>query len=622
MNSRMVLSSALILLLVGGVFSVASYSVAANIPLDPSVGPYTYNLSSSGLISDIVYSANQNSTLLVKSVFASGSRDLNFSASGTQTATQTGLTTVAINNATMYYQGQLDSLGFVTYSNTTGAFVPALLQPNMTLNLNNSVKQIPLAENPSLDGPFGTYLSQDLLLKMDTSWSLFRIDNSIYNGYFFTNGAVSLSNGNTTVHVQGVTNRMGLSNVDFTILVAGFVSGGDLLNLMNHYTHQHQNYHKFTYNPQTGLVSGQYVSFHFSRNTGTITNLMAELPSTTPTTVFTSINVTGNGQMGTSFLLPYLPLNEVQLFGSIFFFANSTYVYGIHNNPALQMNMLLDNGSMKFALPAGMNVSTVSLPYGLNNGFNLTPLRYDASQYQTFGIGTENEVMAGGYTMMLYSDTVRAFLTITGGSAVYYSGNNTIMMNSTGLSLINFVMPPGLNSVGNAAFQNLKYAYQHGLLAGQISCDYLNGTQLNYSFLYNNSLNFKFLGSSPGQVKFQASSGISTGTNLAFYVNSSYLNSTGNIYVYVDSQTASKVMNLNDVINSTGSTPSYAVIDVQGGYMVILHIPHFSTHNITISGTQIGPGGGNGFPLWATITIGVVIVAAIGLVAWVVVRKR
>lgn len=622
MNSKIVLSMALALLMIGGAASMSTNVLAQNSPSagDPTLGAYTFNLSPEGLVSDITYVNDSASTLLVKSVFVSGSSTLNISASGTQVATQAGLEKVPILNATMYTQSQLSGLGFVTYSNITGAYPPTVIHPNITFNLNNSVTQVPLTANSSLDGPFGDYLTQDLLLQLDENWSLYKIDNSVYDGYFFTNGIVTLSNSNTTAFVQGQANRLSLNNVDFSILVAGFISSGNLLNLMNHYMYQHQNYHKFTYNPATGLVSGQYVSFTFNDNTGAITNLVSKLPGNAQ--LFSSIVSSGNGNMGTSFMLPYLPLDQVQLFGSIFFYANNTYVYGIHNNPSLQMNMLLHNGSMEFTLPSTMNVTPVTLPYG-SNGLNLTPLHYDVNHYYLYGLGTENLVAAGGYSLMLSDTNVKAFFTVTGGQASYDSSAHTITVTSSNLSMINFVMPPGLNDVGASNFNALQYAYQHGKIAGQFSCDYLNGTPLNYSFLYNNSLDFNFLGTSPGQVHFQASSGLSQGTNIAFYVNKTYLNSTNNVYLYVDGQAATQVSSMNGVLNSTSSTPAYMVVSMQNGYMIVLHMPHFSTHDITISAYSTSPGGGPLIPAWGIAVIAVVVVAAIGIIVYyAVIRKR
>jgi len=33
----------------------------------------------------------------------------------------------------------------------------------------------------------------------------------------------------------------------------------------------------------------------------------------------------------------------------------------------------------------------------------------------------------------------------------------------------------------------------------------------------------------------------------------------------------------------------YAAVPENGGYLVIVHIPHFSTHNVTVSSTPEGP---------------------------------
>ena len=68
-------------------------------------------------------------------------------------------------------------------------------------------------------------------------------------------------------------------------------------------------------------------------------------------------------------MAPYLTQNQVLIFGSIFYYANSTYVYGMHNNPSVQMNLVLNNGTMEFTVPADMNVTAISFPQGMQNGY-------------------------------------------------------------------------------------------------------------------------------------------------------------------------------------------------------------------------------------------------------------
>lgn len=622
MNSRIVLSITLGLLMIGGSASIGAYSNVGSIPASASlsIGTYSYNLSSEGLVSDIVYSTAENSTLLVHSVFINGSSTLNISASGNRAAIHAGLDATPIQNGTLYYQAQQSALVFVTYSNISGSAPHTVISPAMTFNLNNSLEQLTLTPVSDLSGPFGDYLEQDLLLQMDQNWSLYRVDNTVYNGYFFTNGNSSLSNSNTTIDVAGISNRVSLNGTAFSILVSGFISSGDFVHLMNTYVYQHQNYHKFTYNPSTGLVSGQYLNFTFNDSTGAITNLVSRLP--VPTQVFSSIMASGNGSLGSPFLMPFLPLNQVELFGSIFFYADSSFIYGIHNNPSLQMNMLLDNGSMLFTLPAGMNVTALPTPYGQNLGFNLTPLKYDPAEYQDYGLGVTNQVMSGSWTYLIYGGDVRGFLTVSGGNATYNATAGTIEVAANGTALINFVMPPGLSVINSAAFQELRYAYEHGKVAGQISCDYLNGTPLNYSFLYNNSLNFTFLGDSPGQVHFQASSGMSQGTNLAFFVNKTYLNSTGNVYLYINGNEVNRSASLDTVLNSTAGSPSYYALSTSEGYMILLHIPHFSAYNITISGEST-TGGGQPVPAWVMPAIvGAAMVIIVVSAYFIMVRKR
>jgi hypothetical protein len=80
------------------------------------------------------------------------------------------------------------------------------------------------------------------------------------------------------------------------------------------------------------------------------------------------------------------------------------------------------------------------------------------------------------------------------------------------------------------------------------------------------------------------------GNNIAIFVNSSFLTSTGKIYVYFDGKLATQLSSAGSALNVTSSVKAYyAAVPENGGYLVIVHIPHFSTHNVTVSSTPEGP---------------------------------
>ncbi len=618
MNSKSILSALVVTLMSLSAFSAlgSAENFTPSAASETYIGSYALDLGSSGLVTNISYVSSATSTLLVNNLLVNGSSTLNIGAGGGSTPAQTGLSKLSILNATMYSQPQMSALAVVTFSNITGTLPYIVQKPQMKLDFNNSIKEVPLGGNSTFEGPFGDYINQTLLLNVDENFSLFKIDNSVFNGYFFTNGNFTLSNSDKTISIQGNNNRISLDGTAFSILVSGLVRSENLSQILNDYQYLHQNYPKFTYNSTTGAVSGQYVNFIFNQNAGKITNFVSNEPTLAP--IFTSITTSGDGSIGTPLMMPYVTTGQVLLYGSLFFYASNTYIYSVHNNPTIQTSILVNNGTVQMVLDSSLSVTSVPRAHGMPSGNNFNGYGFNMTDYQNQGLGLGNSIYGGENNLMISSNNIRGFISITGGDFTYSSATHTITVSTSDFAQISFVMPPGMRDLTGGVFNTFQYAYQHGKIAGQYSLDYLNGTPLNYSYLYNYSLDLNFLGSSPGHVHFKASSQSHSGANIAFFINNKFLNATNGINVYVDGKQINSTNSLANLVNDSGNGMYYAAFAVQNGYMIILHVGNFSTHDIVISGVSSSAAL---IPSWAIVGIVVAAVVIIGATLYFRMRR-
>ena len=129
---------------------------------------------------------------------------------------------------------------------------------------------------------------------------------------------------------------------------------------------------------------------------------------------------------------------------------------------------------------------------------------------------------------------------------------------------------------------------------------------------------------SNGQVKIAVSSTSHHGTNVAFFVNKTFLNaSSGKIYVSFDGNSITLTSTLNGTLTVNSSTNAYyAVVPEQGGYLVVVHVPHFSNHTIVISDTSLSTSPSNLPVTLSPLELGIVGVAVVAVIAGIVVVIR
>ena len=614
MNSKILLAITLSVLMMGSAAAMADTQSPSVGQPQYQLGHYSFNTTGS-VVNNLSVNFEDQSSKIVNSMQISGA---NKSSANTNLNPKMGedMNLEYMSNATIFFQEKMNTLVFMSFP---GSIVST---PKMVLNFTEPITNVTgkVPSGITFSGSFGTYVQSNLSASgISTSWSLFKIQNNQYNGFFFTNGKVKV---NTTTNESLTTTGSGGTSM----LISGFISSGSLNNVMEKYAMEHEHEgNLFNYNNTTGMVTGKFVNFNFNSSSGNITNY--EINSSKPMTVFTEINASGNGTIGSYRNFPAFSLNQPVVYGSVFFYANSSYIYAIHNNPALQMGLTLDNGTMTFKVPTGLNVTSfVRLSGSESEKMNSSTVSSNVSADQNQTLGLNHEVEVGTTTFFIHNASIRSFLTVSGvgASARFNSTTNEIVVNTTKSAQINFVSPPGLRSINETDFRDIKYALDHGNLGAQLSIESLNGIAANYTTYYNGSLKMHLLSVSNGQVKIAVSSTSHHGTNVVFFVNKTFLNaSSGKIYVSFDGNSITLTSTLNGTLTVNSSTNAYyAVVPEQGGYLVVVHVPHFSNHTIVISDTSLSTSPSNLPVTLSPLELGIVGVAVVAVIAGIVVVIR
>ncbi|HLH86416.1 MAG TPA: hypothetical protein VKU79_06105 [Thermoplasmataceae archaeon] len=609
MNLKIAVAIGLVLTMMAGAVSIADDGQGSNLQGQntTNLGHFSFVLDSNGSVSNITYVSDEFSQLFAYSLSSTGA-NLTSALSNMQTDESS---LVSTPNMTLAKAGDSSTLLVLTRGTTSNPNPVVKASINGTLSLayvKSSVTVSNEEDNNLISGSTAI------------TWYVYLISNPDFTGYFFTNGVVSLSNGNSTLtDTYGSTSGRLSMFSSAEVLVAGFVSHGSIESLLQKYEKEHEHVAQFSYNKTTGQVSGQFVNFKFDNKTGEITNYSKNL--STPFVVFTNITISGNGTIGSQEDFPSFLLNHVILRGSIFYYANKTFVYTFHNNPAMNFALVVDNGTLNLTLAPYLNVTMFKGTNVQNTSINSTLISTNSSVQSSDVLDTEHETSAGATNLIIHGDGFRAFMSVK-GNASYNTTTKTISVMSKHLGIVNFVSPPGLQGKDLKDFGSIEYAILHGKVGGEVSISNEANVPFNYTVLYNNSLNVAVTNVTAGKVVVQVSSSEHTGTHIVFFVNQSFVGSSGKLYVYFDGKSAT-LSTVNGTLNVTTSTSAvYAVVNVTGGYLVIISIPHFSNHTIVISDTSLTPTSTMPSNTDLYVIAGIVVVAAIAGTVLAVRRNR
>lgn len=526
-----------------------------------AMGSYSFNLVGNSTIKDLAYSNEETSSMLANNISVNGVNYANLNGNLNQRV-------VSTSNMTVVSLEQMNALIVSTSTGATG-------RASITVNLTTQPVAIENKMKIDFQSQVGSILSSNLNIMSTTGFTVYEISNGSFMGYLFTNGHSTLSNNNMTVtSVQTSTLFSGK-------LVAGFVSNGDFKGMIKNYFHMHRNQEKFSYNNTTGLLSGKFVNLTLNNKTGVITNFTSRIGNNT--VVFTNISAAGNGTIGASSHVPPFRTGEPLEYGSIFFYANNSYVYVFHDNPAIASNFFLSNGTMAFNVSSNLKISEHNMTYGSDAAVNISAAFENSNMAANVTFGLNDSFMTSIKTITIAGNGYFGMMSVNGGK-VSISGS-TVTVKTSNLAKISMVSPPGLQMI-NASLENrLQNSIAMGRIAGMATVSSDNGSSSNMTIFYNNSLKMGVTSVQSGKVTLEVGSDMHTGTTIAIYVSDKFVSNSGKIYVTFDGKSAT-LSSFNGTINATSTTSAYyTTIHESSGTVVLIHVPHFSNHTIEVSST-------------------------------------
>ncbi len=584
-----------IILVVGAMITFSMITALSGLatadPQETKMGNFTlsYDATTSTLYN--VSYANSNHTLKVADNVTVSGKNASLAARGHQDFSKT----LTLSNVTLFVTEDSDILVLAT----TNA------QPSQTPYVNVSLPSAASAVNltPAVKNAF--WSASNSLMQSFLSNTIYRMN--VTDGFllYMTNSPSTLSSDRMTISFYNDSLSAGAP-----LLVAMTPSG----TLKYSFDKQLQNVSlstdPITYNSATGDVSGTYLSMVFDSSTGIIhnyTNLY------TGTVVFSSIYTYGNGSFGDGFVTPLFPSLEPVTIGNALYFANSTAVYQTYNNMATTGNFFTSNGTLVLTLADGMTASLFHPPhYALQSQ---SRFGHNFSNYSGLTVGTQYSLMAAPTMISINGTSFNGELFVTEGQ-VSLTGN-TVAVTTDSYSRTQFVAQPLFLNASLQMRTQLQQAIQDGKIGAMISVGDSH-SRMNLTSYYNGSLSLNLQNAYTNRVQVMLSSNVQLGANIAVFIPNSVIMNNSHFTVRLDSQVMTQLQEANGILNSTSTTQGqYFISQASGGVILLIHVPHFSTHTIEISGTVPAAGG----PPLLWIGIGVALAAAALVIIAIVLRR-
>ncbi|MEM0140322.1 MAG: hypothetical protein QXZ44_06935 [Ferroplasma sp.] len=357
--------------------------------------------------------------------------------------------------------------------------------------------------------------------------------------------------------------------------------------------HGMHNYMKVTYNSATGLISGKYINATFKN--GVFSNVTYNATSTQ----LISSMYANSSDYGIimPFSLSSLLFNGSFTFGDMFLYMNSTTYMAIHNNPALETNILVHDGELHINLPGSAKIEydtthniqvNTSADASFNSNINLTSnngLFGSASMSSKYMFDFNNTIYASRSMIIVDNNGTTYMLFIHNGSFSIKGQNITVQ--SKGTAMVSMVVPPGMQHFPKSGMviSNI----MKGIISSEIALNDVNSTVVNSTINFNSSLMFKFTGNTTTTESFNVNSSINHHTIVAIYISDSVMKYTGHEYVKFDGK-ASTLVSLSTLVNETSTAHSYYAYDnTSSGAYVFVYVPHFSDHTIEVSDKPFAP---------------------------------
>lgn len=584
---------AVVLLMV--VSSVSVVTADANLGSNATqIGNFAlYQNPTTGALYNLSFVNDNYEAVIASSVNATGNTVLksslsNYSSDNVKT----------MGNLTIFSAVNENTLIMTTQSVGTGSAA------SITLDLNAPVSKLNVtsAQHTYLQKNTGAVASSFLVNNM--------YEVSVNNTQFilFSTVNVSVANGSKTITFAKTGGQF------FNQVFVGVSPVGALKDTIEKEIQKHDG-PPFSYNNSTGMVTGRFVSFNLNPSSGVISNFM-QMPDNA--TVFTSIQASGNGTIGANNPNPTYSNAQPIVAGSVFYYGNNTVVYQMHNNPSLVQNVFLSNGTLKYAVASGLNVSVFK---PASRDVESEHLNSSTVNYTGVSLGDQFDIPAASTIVFIHNSTFKGSLFVHGAAISVNNTTNVISISTNGTAHVTFVAPPGLQNLAHPVRAAVQYAIDHGRLAALVVLGSAGNSSSNLSVSYNSSMQINVQNVSTGSITVKVGSSTHEGTNFAIFVPNNVISNNSKITLKFDSQVITLSSSVNNVVNATSSTQAtFYYVKVSGGTLVVIHVPHFSQHTIQISTASsatsspspLSLSGHNG--LYAALGVLVVVAAIAGVV--------
>ncbi len=361
-------------------------------------------------------------------------------------------------------------------------------------------------------------------------------------------------------------------------------SGNFNSSINTHFQHMHNYGARLMYNATTGNISGRFLTANFNSTTGVFSNITYNMTSTQ---LISKMYANGTTAFGTSPFTQWFT-NNVNVIGNLFMYANASSFLVMHNNPTIETNMMVYNGTINIYVPTGATIyNTSSNPQvsttanaSLNAQANTSIFTNSNLALNTM-VNFNNTVNAGRQMIIIDNNGTIAMLFVHNGS-FKITGHEISISSAKGKPVfVNMVVPPGMQKItDNSTFM---HGIMNGIISSEIDLNMVNGTLTNSTLYYNSSLHMAFTGKTSSTESFDVNSSVNHHTIVAIFIGNNVTKNTGHAYVKFDGKIASYVT-VSTLMNETSSSNAYySYVNSSSGMYVLMYIPHFSNHTIEVS---------------------------------------
>ena len=361
-------------------------------------------------------------------------------------------------------------------------------------------------------------------------------------------------------------------------------SGSFNSSINTHFQHMHNYGARLMYNATTGNISGRFLTANFNSTTGVFSNITYNMTSTQ---LISKMYANGTTAFGTSPFTQWFT-NNVNVIGNLFMYANASSFLVMHNNPTIETNMMVYNGTINIYVPTGATIyNTSSNPQvsttanaSLNAQANTSIFTNSNLALNTM-VNFNNTVNAGRQMIIIDNNGTIAMLFVHNGS-FKITGHEISISSAKGKPVfVNMVVPPGMQKItDNSTFM---HGIMNGIISSEIDLNMVNGTLTNSTLYYNSSLHMAFTGKTSSTESFDVNSSVNHHTIVAIFIGNNVTTNTGHAYVKFDGKIASYVT-VSTLMNETSSSNAYySYVNSSSGMYVLMYIPHFSNHTIEVS---------------------------------------